>query len=197
MLPDFPRIKERHAEAINQYLRKLTRQDPLFSGIREERQFEGNRMAIKTEDGEVDQTPYKEVSSSYSIKKEDVIAKGPKAFIENIHEMVEEVKKQKAQLFFEKMEEITKKTGNIVDGKGQPFTHEMFIETLKKIWIEFDEQGKPMLPTIVVSPELGLKIKEKIPKWEANPEYKKQFEEVIEAKRKEWNDRESHRKLVD
>jgi len=44
---------------------------------------------------------------------------------------------------------------------------------------------------------MGAKIEERIPEWEANPDYKKQFEEVIEAKRKEWNDRESHRKLVD
>ena len=197
MLPDFPRIKKRHAEAINRYLRQLIRQDALFADIKEERQFEGDRMAMKTQDGEIDLTSYKEISGSHTIKREDVIAKGPMAFIENVHEMVEAVKKQKAQLFFQKMHEITQKTGNIVDGKGQPFTHDTFIETLKKMWIDFDEHGKPMMPTIVVSPELGEKIKERIPEWEANPEYKKQFEEVIEAKRKEWNDRESHRKLVD
>lgn len=196
MLPDFPRIKKKHGEAINKYLRNLMRQDILFSDIREEQQFEGNRMEIKTETGEIDRTEYKQLSTSYNIKREDVITKGPAAFIENIHTMAEEVQKQKAKLFFDKMHEITKKTGNIIDGKGQPFTHEMFLDTLRKIWIEFDDEGKPMMPTMIVSPELGSKIKERLPEWEANSEYKKQFEEVMEQKRKEWNDRESHRKLV-
>jgi len=48
-----------------------------------------------------------------------------------------------------------------------------------------------------VSPNLGAKLKEKLPEWEANSEYKKRFEDLIERKRKEWNDRESNRKLVD
>jgi hypothetical protein len=84
-----------------------------------------------------------------------------------------------------------------VNGKGQPFTFELFLETLEKISIDFDDQGNPYLPTVVVSPELGAKLKSKLPEWEANPDYDKRFKELIERKRKEWNDRESHRKLVD
>ncbi len=197
MLPDFPKIKERFVEATNRYLQNLIRQEPLLSQIREERHFEGNKMSSKTENGELDQSSYKEISGKFSIKREDIIDKGPMAFVENIQNIAEEIKKQKAKLMFDKLNEITDKTGNVVNGKGQPFTPDLFMEMLNKIWVDFDDQGNPYLPTIVVSPEMGAKLKEKLPEWEANPEYKKKFEELIKRKRKEWNDRESHRKLVD
>jgi len=155
-------------------------------------------MSYKTVDGEADETNYHEVASSeYLVKREDVIAKGAMAYVENIRSAAEEMKKQKAQYLLEKIKEVANKTGNIVDGQGRPFSFELFVESLKKIWIEFDENGKPHMPTMVVPPEIGEKLRVLLPEWEKNLEYKKIMEEIIEAKRKEWNDRESHRKLVD
>jgi hypothetical protein len=197
MLPDFPKIKKKHVEAINKYLKELINQDPLFSGIRVEHHFEGSRMSYKTVDGEPNETEYQAASSEFQIKKEDVIAKGAMAYVENLRDAEEEMKRQKAGYLFEKMKEVTHKTGNIVNGKGQPFSFELFVEMIKKIWIDFDEDGKPIMPTMVVSPELGEKLRVILPEWEKNPEYKKIIDDIIEKKRKEWNDRESHRKLVD
>lgn len=197
MLPDFPKIKGKFEEVINRYLQNLIRQEPLLSQIREERHFEGNKLSSKIENGESYQSSYKKISSKYSIKREDVIAKGPMAIIENIQNIAEEIKKQKAKLLFDKLNEVTDKTGNVVNGKGQPFTFELFIEILEKISIDFDDQGNPYMPMVVVSPEMGAKLKDKLPEWEANLVYKKRFDNLIERKRKEWNDRESHRKLVE
>jgi hypothetical protein len=197
MLPDFPKIKKKHVEAINKYLKELINQDPLFSGIRVEHHFEGSRMSYKTVDGEPNETEYQAASSEFQIKKEDVIAKGAMAYVENLRDAAEEMKRQKAGYLFEKMKEVTDKTGNVVNGKGQPFSFELFVEMIKKIWIDFDEDGKPIMPTVVVSPELGEKLRVILPEWEKKPEYKKIIDDIIEEKRKEWNDRESHRKLVD
>jgi len=197
MLPDFPKIKKKHVEAINKYLKELIYQDPLFSGIRVEHHFEGSRMSYKTVDGEPNETEYQAASSEFQVKREDVIAKGAMAYVENLRDAAEEMKRQKAGYFFEKMKEVTDKTGNVVNGKGHPFSFELFVESIKKIWIDFDEDGKPIMPTMVVSPELGEKLRVILPEWEKNPEYKKTIDDVIDKKRKEWNDRESHRKLVD
>jgi hypothetical protein len=197
MLPDFPKIKKKHVEAINKYLKELINQDPLFSGIRVEHHFEGSRMSYKTVDGEPNETEYQAASSEFQIKKEDVIAKGAMAYVENLRDAAEEMKRQKAGYLFEKMKEVTDKTGNVVNGKGQPFSFELFVEMIKKIWIDFDEDGKPIMPTMVVSPELSEKLRVILPEWEKKPEYKKIIGDIVEEKRKKWNDRESHRKLVD
>jgi len=197
MLPDFPKIKKKHVESINKYLKELIHQDPLFSGIRVEHHFEGSRMSYKTVDGEPNETEYQAASSEFQVKREDVIAKGAMAYVENLRDAAEEMKRQKAGYFFEKMKEVTDRTGNVVNGKGHPFSFELFVESIKKIWIDFDEDGKPIMPTMVVSPELGEKLRVILPEWEKNPEYKKTIDDIIDKKRKEWNDRESHRKLVD
>lgn len=197
MLPDFPNIKRKHREAVNEYLQAQVRQDPLLSEIREKRHFEGNRFSSIAVAGESTKSTYRKVSSQYSIRREDVIAKGTMAFIENIPNVAEEIKKQKAKLLFDRLNEVTAQTGNRVDAKGGPLTFELFMELLEKIVIEFDGHGNPILPTLIISPEMGAKLKHKLPEWDANPECKKRFDEIIERKRKEWNDRESDRKLVD
>ena len=197
MLPDFPKIKKKHVETINKLLKEAIQQDPLFSGIREEHHFEGSRMSYKTVDGEADETDYQVASSEFVVKREDVIAKGAMAYVENIRGAAEEMKKQKARYLFDKMKEVTDKTGNVVDGKGRPFSFELFVESIRKIWIEFDENGNPHMPTMIVSPEIAEKLRVLLPEWDKNPENKKIIDEIIEGKRKEWNDRESHRELVD
>jgi hypothetical protein len=197
MLPDFPKIKEKFREAINRYLQDVVQQEPLLSQFRQERHFEGNKMSSKTEKGELEESSYKEVSVEYSINREDVITKGPMAFIENIQKVAEDIKEQQAKLMLDKLKEVTDRTGQVVDGKGQPFSHQLFMEMLGRIQIDFDDQGNPYLPTVIVPAEMAAKLKDTLPEWEANPEYKKRFDQLIERKRKEWSDRESHRKLVD
>jgi hypothetical protein len=160
MLPDFPKIKGEFVRVIDRYLQELVRQEPLLSQIQEERDFEGNKMSSKTEDGGVYKSAYKEISGQYSIKREDVIAKGPMAFMENIQSIAEKLKEQKAKDFFDKLREVVDETGNVVNGKEQSFTFELFMEGLEKIWIDFDDEGNPSLPTVVVSPELGMKLKD-------------------------------------
>lgn len=197
MLPDFPKIKRGLSRALTEYLRELVRQEPLLSQIRRKRYFEGDKTSTKSWEGEIDQSGYKEISGQYSIRREDVITKGPLIYVESMQGIAEEIKKQQAKMVFNKIDEVVRKTGNITDAKGQPFTFDLFIETLEKICIDFDDQGKPHLPTVVVSPDMGAKLKEMLPKWQADPECKRRFDLLLEKKREEWNDRESNRKLVD
>lgn len=197
MLPDFPKIKRNLAEAANRCLEDLVRQEPLLSQIREERHFEGDRISSGAVNGESHASSYKEVFGKLSLDRDEIIAKGPAAFIESIPEIAEKIKKQKAQLFLEKLGEVADRSGSAVDGKGRPLTFDLFLEVLDKMTIEFDANGEPFMPTIFVPPELGAKLKQRIPEWDANPEYKTRFESLIKRKKEEWNDRESYRKLVD
>jgi hypothetical protein len=89
------------------------------------------------------------------------------------------------------------KTGNVISGKGKPFTFDHFLEALEKMLIDFDEDGNPFMPSILISPEDWERIKSDFPKWDTDPENKKKIQSIINKKRDEWYDRESHRKLVD
>jgi len=197
MLPDFPKIKNKFKHGIDVYMRNLVRQDPIFSQIREEMHFEGNRMETKTMDGGIDAEGYKEITGEIKINKDEIIEKGPLAFIQNIQQTAEEIKKQKAEMLLKKVSEISAKVGTSVDAKGEPLTFDVFMKVLDKLWIDFDENGNPHMSTLVISPKMAEKMKERIIQWEKDPECKKRYDALMDRKRKEWNDRESHRKLVD
>jgi hypothetical protein len=197
MLPDFPKIKLKFQEELTRYLRNLIRQEPLLSQIRQVRMFEGNKLSTRDETGEIDKSPFQDFSAELQIDRKDIIAKGILAYLEKLTNVAEQIQKQQAKMVFENIEKVTKRIGNVVDGRGRPFDFEMFYEGIEKVQIEFDDTGKPHLPTFFVDPKLGAKIKEMMPQWQQNKDYERQMTDLLNRKKVEWNDRESNRKLVD
>lgn len=197
MLPEFPQIKVKLQEVLRLYLENLVRQEPLLSQIRHVRMFEGNGLSTQDPSGTVDRSSFKELRGDMVISREEIIQKGICAYLESINNVAQQLQKAQAQMAFQKVIESSEKIGNVVDGRGRPFDFEMFYEGAKKVQIEFDDDGNPHFPTLFVGPELGLKIKELIPEWLKNDEYNERMRILIDEKRKEWNDRESNRKLVD
>ena len=198
MLPDFPILKRKIQKKAEKDMQEQIQQDPILSQLKREMLFEGNRSSIKNENGEIEESGYKGISAPLSVEREDVINKGHIAFVENIRgEMIGEVRRQQIRQFFDTVEKATEKSGNVVNAKGQPITFELFLELFKKMQVDFDEEGNPHELTFAMHSSMFAKIKDKLYEWETNPEYKEKYEKILEKKRKEWYDRENHRKLVD
>lgn len=197
MLPDFPKAKAKFQQTTTRLIDELVKREPLLSQIRRQRQFEGNRMSVGPENKEAYQSGYKEMAAELEMKREEVITMGPAAFLLKVRSMAEQLQEQQAKMVFEDLRRMVERAGTVVDAKGRELSFDLFLESFEKIWIDFDEQGKPHLPTFFVSPETGLRLKEKLTEWNANPEYQRKFDQIIEKKRQEWLDRESNRKLVD
>lgn len=196
MLPDFPKIKSRWSKVFIKFVKAQMSRSSIMSEIKTVPHFEGNRMSTRHDEEDIDRSNYSLFSAELSVKTDDIIKLGPKAFIESLNKVAEDLKSQQSEIMFEKLNEVTAKTGNVVDAGGQPISHELLLKTLETIQLDFDDTGKPIMPTLVVSPQQYEKIKVKIIEWENNPECQKQFEQMINRKRKEWHDRESNRKLV-
>jgi hypothetical protein len=62
---------------------------------------------------------------------------------------------------------------------------------LEKMYIEFDEEGQPKLPSLVMHPNLYEKVKEIKP----TKEQEKTRAEIIERKRSEYNAQKRTRRL--
>jgi len=198
MLPDFPSIKRELKKVLSQFIDYINVDSPILSEIRKEKHYEGSGMSIDRENGEVEKTNYKEISSQLVIKNDDLIEKGFLAVLENFKNVATEFNKQMSKMLYEEVESAAKKSGNIIEAGGKEFNFDMFIEMLEKIGMDFDDNGFPILPTISTGdPVLFNKIKDKFTEWENNPEYKKRFQELIKRKKEEWDAKESSRKLVD
>ena len=197
MLPDYPSIKKKIQKKFVEAIKREIQKDPLLSQMGIHHIHEGDILTSSSIDGYSERVSYRVMSAKLELTKEEIIKKGPNAFFSNVDVIAEEMAKQQSRLLFEKMEEVTKRTGQIVDAKSKPLSPQLILEALEKIAIDFDDYGNPIFPALVLSPKQFEKIKDEIPKWESNPELRKKHRELIEKKRREWIDRENRRKLVD
>jgi hypothetical protein len=94
--------------------------------------------------------------------------------------------------------ETAESIGNTIDARGTPFSQEHFFAMLDKVWIDFDEYGRPDLSsfTLVLHPD-NANVFTSICAWEHDRAFVARLEDVMQKKRAEWHDRESNRKLVD
>ena len=199
MLPDFPKIISELHNLINIRLRHRARTgDPVISIVRHAFQHEGNQMILGTVEGKQKELDYKEFESVFRISKDEIKSLTIEDIIKKIDSVADEITGHMARMMFATIEQATKEAGTAIDGGGKPFTFEMFLEALDKIWIDFDEKtGQPHIPRLVMPPNLFAKNKDKFLEWWKNEEYGKRFDEVMKRKYKEWYDRENNRKLVD
>ncbi len=197
MLPDFPAIKERLREALDRLTDDMVYNDPVLSQIRREHHFEGHRMSMGPEGNGPKDRSYREVASSQEIKAEDVIQRGIFAYVEHLDTLAEEMRGQIKTFLFEDIDRITHKTGNVVDVGGKEFSLDHYLDMLGKIHMDFDEEGNPILPNHIAHPNTAKMLQTKLREWLQDSESSKKIHMALEAKRKEWDARESHRKLVD
>src|SRR5712692_8644907 len=94
--------------------------------------------------------------------------------------------------FFDILGRTTQAAGTAKDAGGKPFSFELYLASLEKAEIEFNESGNPEWPTLVVGPELAEYIKRLPP---PTPEQQKLLGDLIDRKRKEHNARRRNRKL--
>jgi hypothetical protein len=196
MLPDFPDIKKQ----INRIQRiimtsEFDKRAPLLKTMRQLVQQEGDRHEYETEDGDYVTEPYHEVKAPIEIKIADLGTITMANFRDRIEKAVDEMARQSMVQLFQTLDKVTSKAGTSFDAAGQSWTPDLFLDSLERTEIGFDENGKPDI-TIVLHPDLLKSIRERYPNLEQDPNFKKRHYEIIAKKREAWLDRENNRKLV-
>jgi len=196
MLPDFPKIKNKILQSFEKEIRETIENDTLFQKIGEERLFEGNTSVLIKDNEEQEIKPLT-IEDKIEVNNDEIIERGIQV-LENIKpNLIKYFIKDKHKMLFDAVDNATRETGNVVDAKGKPFDFNTFIELLEKLQIDFNRMDKPIMPSIIIHPSMLPQIQAKLKEAENNPEFQKRMEQLIEQKKREWNDRESNRKLVD
>jgi hypothetical protein len=201
MLPDYPATKKYLQKKFTATIRKETKKDPFIGMIQFRESYEGNTFRFTTNDGFFQKGGYKEISTKFEISKDEIVEKGPDAYFSRVPQIAKDWIELETRLLIQKMDEVTRKTGNIVNGKSKPLSPELILDALDKVAISFDEFGNANIPALVVHPDNFEKMKKEFKKYESDPlfmiKYKLLYKLIIDKKRREWLDRESDRKLVD
>lgn len=188
MLPTFPKIIARRDQLNADAIRRLVKaKAPMLADISGHIIHEGKSTAIARPSGEIDPTKMVSVSAEFTIAREEV-----GEFVSNHEKLLDRVAEQfadsQSKHVIEVITEATDKTGNVVDGQGQPFSDELLYQALEKMWHSFTPQGAWQPPTLVVHPDLYKKIQEydenRTPAEKAA--FDKKLRKLIETKRAEY-----------
>jgi hypothetical protein len=198
MLPDFPKLKKKiqniHRRTIND---RISMYMGHLSDIAEISIPEGDKFIIIQEDGSVEESNFEQIKSEkIMINHEEIGKMTPNDLMHKYDDLARSFASSKSKMMYERITDAVGKVGNVSDAKGKPFTIEDFFWSIEKIQIDFDENGEPEMPMIMIDPDIEESVAKAMSELEKNPENKRRFNEIIERKRGEWRVRESNRKLV-
>jgi hypothetical protein len=197
MLPDLASLKRRLVEHLSRAVEmEAMRRAPLVSQIKAYHQKEGDRYSYETHEGEVSHERFKVMRTPMTTKILPSPIEQKQEIDQKLEEAAGDIAKQQTQLLFTTLTESSKRAGTSYNARGRPFDMGMFLDVLEGLWVDFDDHGQPILPTIVLHPDQMKAIGPRLAEWEKDPALQARWNDVIARKREEWRAREGHRKLV-
>lgn len=190
MLPEFPRAHDAIQKVWHRILFDAAgSSDPLISDVPIRAQREGHRTFFG--ESEMD---YKKESVSHTW--EPKIGEGipTEEFFGLARRMGEEIATNQARRVFAAMSEASLKTGTIEKSEG-PLTFDLWLKKMDAFELDFDEKGTPIWPQWFLSEEVVGEFRAALA--EPTPEQKERRAELVARKRKEFDERESRRRLVE
>jgi hypothetical protein len=173
--------------------RLMKAKDSLYASIPEASPWEAIPTTQNTmPSGEVVEHEPLKIESKIIIKWDDIRACDLDALAEQVNAMAEERLSIVMPHFFKMFEKTCDAAGTGTDARGKPFSFEMYLTGLEKIELQFDREGQPILPTLVVHPTMAKQLQSMPPPTE---EQQKAYNDLIERKRREFNARRRYRKL--
>ncbi|HEV7744177.1 MAG TPA: hypothetical protein VGO56_04195 [Pyrinomonadaceae bacterium] len=170
---------------------------PLVAEIGVVAQHEGKGGSYETEDGMVKLIEPQHVS----VPLESPVVSSPSFGYDDalrmVHEAAEKMAREQTRMLFAKVHEAVEEVGNSLDAQGQPLRAELILEMWERMQFDFDELGKPKMPTLVFNPVQRSNVVEQFRRLKNEPQLRMREEEIMNRKRLDWYDRESRRKLVD
>ena len=194
MLPDFPEEKLKLMKVWTKYLGQ--KQSALLGPFAAGQYFthhEGDRWRIERSDGSVSESEYHEFRGEFLVSNDEAIHLTAEQIIGKLDVIAEGMASEVSRTIFETIKEAADEAGNSI-ANGQPLTKETFLELISRIEIDFDQDGKPKMPTLFVPPGFDKSL---LDEWNNDPELTIKHEELMRKKKEEWDAREACRKLVD
>jgi hypothetical protein len=197
MLPDYPSLKREIADVLNILLRKKV--ENYLIGLKEVRKtkiFEGKKMVMKRQSGEEEDSSLTTTQVTFEIQVDEIPKMSINDLMAKIDKAAREMAEQMESSFFKTINATLDKKGQIVDQKGEPLSAKSILKVMDKLFIPFDTEGNPEMPTIFVPPNLTEPMKKAITELHEDPDLKSKYDELIQQKREAFRAEEASRKLV-
>jgi hypothetical protein len=192
MLPDFLTLK---IELVKEQSYAITHNrsgEPLLAQIANYIHHEGKGFILRREDGSQEKLDYRRMSGEIQIDLKDIQQKGEVAIDEALRPANKEINEAQRKALFETLN----RTVPSLDAGGRPISAELILEMWGSMDFSFDDSGNWQRPTMVINPIQAPRVKKELTRLETEPDLVRRFEELLVQKKRDWDDREANRKLV-
>jgi hypothetical protein len=170
VLPDFPSIKLKLRRRLTQRFEQQRNSGlGIFGQLPAIVLPEGDRLVFQREDGTERETEFKPFVVEVNIPRDELLSLDPSQMIEKFDRAAREMAQKQHIQAFEELNRAVSEVGNTVDGAGQPFGPAQILQSLEKILVDFDERGKPELPTMVIHPDMAAPVQGAFKRLEEDP----------------------------
>jgi hypothetical protein len=199
MLPDYPELKDKIKSIFTYHMREHKKSVfPLQGMVNTQVIHEGTHPEYQSE------YKGKFKDEKLNLKTYSANAQFDKGELKNMTlkdvflRHLDTVEKMGREIEYESIKELSHKLEEV--GQTTKITKEItpddILKSIEGVALSFDENGKARLPTLMAAPETADKFQKAFTKLDEEP-YLTKFRDLIEKKKREWNDRESNRKLAD
>lgn len=197
MLPDFVEIKRELADILTHRMRPSAAEQSVVASASHISFYEGDEWVVHRSDGTTERSGYEVMEGKMELHFDELEEKGFSAVREALmgarNQMVEQAERE----MLDDIQEVVEETGNVMDAGGQPFTAELWLDSLEMLEFSFEKDGTWKPPTLVIHPSKAETVSEELQRIEDEPELKERLEDLVAQKREAWRDRESRRRVVD
>lgn len=197
MLPDFIAVKRRLSERLQASINPMKNSSSFVSTVNHTHAYEGDGFSVHREQGDIALGTYETYEQSVQISLRDIQEKGFAPVLAALNDLREQMTSAIEKEMISRISEACDEVGNTVHSRGQPFTIELFLDLLERLEFQFDQNGQWQKPSLVIHPNQSQEFRVQFERLENEPDLQQRVTEIIDRKRDEWHDRETHRKLVD
>jgi hypothetical protein len=192
MLPEFPKARRKMLDLWNTaFFDGMNGCDAFLSQIPVRVQKEGDTAHIGG--GEMD---YKLCSVNFSFPARDAQGMTEEEFLGAPFKLGTQMAGEQAKLVYGVLK-TPSPHGMPLEWKAGELQFDQVLAIWEKMDVNFGSDGMPQWPTIVLQPEARSELMEKLQIWHNDPECRKKWGDLVLRKRKEFDERETHRRLVD
>jgi hypothetical protein len=193
-LPDYPTLKQ---EIYQMFLliMKQGRDERMAPFNQRVICHEGEVQTYSTVDGEIRTVEMKGLSIEDTLTLTELAHMTHQEIVERVLRFGVQFGERMARSFIADLDAELEAQDRVTDAGGRVLDGALLLELFDDIEIDFDQDGRAILPTFITgNPAAGDTIRRLM---NEDVEFTGQFGSLLERKKAEWVERESHRKLVD
>jgi hypothetical protein len=158
--------------------------------------FEGHANSIQRADGTVEESDFHSASGEAIVPVEAIKSGSLEAVFTALLPVSTQVGASMAMSMYDTIEAGIRSVGNEVNAAGKPLTADLILDAFEKVLVDFDENGLPRWPTMVVHPSQTAHLQAELARAESDSALVERLRKITERKREEWHAREASRVLV-